>query len=120
MADPAFASAWDEELYQSGPPTLFSLDPKGLLRADPERTREIYLLVGPLAGRDPGHFVLRDRVTGLAMYVLVSHAALATAQPRADVTRHPDAVSAIAETEKQWAAAAPSPDAEAPGPAGGA
>jgi hypothetical protein len=103
MAEPTFASAWDEQLFERGPPTLFSLDPKGFLRADPERTREIYLLVGPLEGRDPGHFVLKDRVTGLAMYVLVSHATLATAQPRADVTRFPDYASALAETVQQWA-----------------
>lgn len=103
MAEPLFASAWDEQLFLAGPPTLFSLDPKGYVRADPERTREIYLVVGPLEGRDPGHFVLKDRATGLRMYVLVSHTTLATAQPRADVTRYPDYASAVAETVEQWA-----------------
>lgn len=105
--EPPWASAWDEELFRYGPPSMFTLDPKGFLRADPERTRECYLLIGAPEGRDPGHFVLTDRVTGLRMYTLVSHAALAECQPRADVRRFPDFASARAETVEQWAVAAP-------------
>lgn len=104
---PEFASPFDELLFEGSTPSLFTLDPHGRLRVDPERTREIYLLVGVPEARDPGHFVLTDRVTGLRMYTLVNHSVLATAQPRADVTRFPDYASAVAETMKQWAVAAP-------------
>jgi hypothetical protein len=108
MADtPTFASPWDEALLHHGPPTLFTLDPKGFVRADPERTREIFLLVGTPEGREIGHYVLTDRVTGLRMYALVNHPLLATAQPRADVARFPDYASAVAETVQQWAVPAP-------------
>jgi hypothetical protein len=119
MADPhapramEFASPFDERLFHEGPPALFTLDPSGRLRVDPERTREAYLLVTP-TGRDPGHFVLADRATGLRMYVLVSHTALATCQPRADVIAHPDYASAVADTVAQWAAPAPEPVVDEP------
>ncbi len=100
---PTFASPWDEQLFDSGPPAMFTLDPKGFLRVDPERTRECYLLIGTPEGRDPGHFVLTDRATSLRLYTLVSHSALATCQPRADVARFPDYASAVAEAVQQWA-----------------
>ncbi len=102
-----FASVFDERLFLEGPPAMFTLDPMGRLRVDPERTREGYLLVGSPQGRDPGHFVLVDQATGLRMYTLVSHAALATCQPRAEVRRHADFTSAIAEAMQQWAVPAP-------------
>ena len=106
MADskgPEFASAFDERLFLEGPPAMFTLDPMGRLRVDPERTREGYLLIGSPQGRDPGHFVLTDRATGLRMYTLVSHSVLATCQPRADVRRFDDYALALAEAMKQWA-----------------
>lgn len=102
-----FASPFDERLFLEGPPAMFTLDPMGRLRVDPERTREGYLLVGSPQGRDPGHFVLFDRATGLRMYTLVSHAILATCQPRADVRRHADYASAITEAMEQWSMPAP-------------
>lgn len=110
MIDPAwpeFTSDFDERLFHEGPPAMFTLDPMGRLRVDPERTREGYLLVGSPEGRDPGHYVLTDRATSLRMYALVSHSVLATCQPRADVRRYADYASAIAEAMRQWAAPAP-------------
>ena len=110
MADPTrmeFASPFDERLFHEGPPAMFTLDPMGRLRVDPERTREGYLLVGAPEGREAGHYVLVDRATGLRMYTLVSHPVLATCQPRADVHRHPDYASAVTEAMKQWTMPAP-------------
>lgn len=112
-----FASELDARLFAAGPPALFTLDPKGRLRVDPERTREIYLLVGVPEGREEGHYVLTDAVTGLKLYLLVSHPALACAQPRGTVERFPDHESAVAEAVKQWrmAPAEASTDLEADG-----
>jgi hypothetical protein len=106
-AGPTFACPWDAHLAAYGPPSLFTLDPKGFLRVDPERTRECYLLIGEPEGRDPGHFVLTDRATGLRMYVFATHSAFAFCQPRAEVARFDDYASARAEAVKQWAVAAP-------------
>lgn len=97
-----FASAFDEALYTSGPPACFTLDPRGHLRVDPERTREIYLL-HRIEGREIGHYVLTDAVTGLRLYLLVTHPLFATAQPRGTVERHPDHTSATLAAAEQWA-----------------
>jgi hypothetical protein len=107
-----FASEFDERLFREGPPALFTLDPSGRLRVDPERTREVYLLVPPPVGLDPGHFVVVDRATGLAMYLLVNHVALAHALPRVDVFPHADRASAVAEAMKQWVPPAAVPEGE--------
>jgi hypothetical protein len=106
---PEFASPWDEALAASGLPALFTLDPEGKLRVDPERTREIYLL-GPVEGPgELGHYVLTDARTRLRLYLFVTHPVLAERQPRGTVVRHPDAGSAIAEAVEQWAVPAPQP-----------
>lgn len=98
-----FASDFDERLFATGPPALFTLDPSGKLRVDPERTREGYLLVGAPEGREEGHYVLVDRATRLPLYLLVSHPALATCQPRGEVTRYPDHEAARAAVARAWA-----------------
>lgn len=83
-----FASPFDERLFHEGPPALFTLDPKGKLRVDPERTREAYLTVTPDL-REEAHYVLTDKVTRLRLYVLVTHPSLATATAeRSEATRY--------------------------------
>lgn len=109
-AAPPFASEWDEALARTGPPAIFTLDPEGKLRVDPERTREIYLQQPAMLGRIAGHYVLTDRATGLRLYLFVTHAALAERQPRGEVVAYPDAASALRQTVEQWAV----PAAEAP------
>jgi hypothetical protein len=85
-----FASPFDERCFAYGPPAIFTLDPRGQLRLDPERTREIYIVDAELAdAHDPGFFVLTDRATGLRMLMVVSHPAMATLQPRATSQRFP-------------------------------
>jgi hypothetical protein len=98
-----FASAWDRALAASGPPSIFTLDPRGELRVDPERSRECELLVGLPEGHDPAHFVLTDARTGLRLYLFVTHPALATCQPRGTVERFPTGRSAIEQAVQQWA-----------------
>jgi hypothetical protein len=92
-----FASSFDARLFESGPPALFTLDPRGQLRVDPERTREIYLLTEP-GPREPGHWVLTDEKTRLRLYLLASHPALAQLQPRGTVEQfssYEEAISAL-------------------------
>lgn len=85
-----FASPFDARLYAQGPHAIFTLDPRGELRVDPERTREIHLLLDlpEDAERDGGTWVLTDRATGLRMLLVATHACMAEAQPRADATRY--------------------------------
>lgn len=107
MDDPSdlpFASRFDRELFERGPPAIFTLDPRGELRVDPERTREIHLLTSDLDGREVGSFVLRDRKTGVLMAMLVTHPAMATLQPRADVERLESWAAASARARAQWRA----------------
>lgn len=102
-----FASAWDRALAASGPPAVFTLDPRGELRVDPERTRECELLVGVPDTREPAHFVLTDRATGVRLYLFVTHPAFALCQPRGAVVRHSSAQAALTQTMEQWAVPAP-------------
>lgn len=105
-----FASAWDAALYSSGPPSVFTLDPKGFFRVDPERTRECELLLGIPTGRSPGIWVLTDTVTQVRMVLVVTHETFATAQPRGGVSAFPDLSSARTYAMEQWRRAAPQPD----------
>lgn len=98
-----FASAWDQALAASGPAAIFTLDPKGLLRADPERTREIGLTDGALPNAGPSHYVVTDRATGVRMYLYVTHPHLAEHQPNADARAVETAELAIADVRAQWA-----------------
>jgi hypothetical protein len=84
-----FASSFDSRLYGSGTPAIFTLDPRGELRVDPERTREILLIHDPpeMPPADPSAWVLTDRATGLRMVLVVTHAFLAELQPRAEAAR---------------------------------
>ena len=78
-----FASPYDEACFRLGPAAIFTLDPRGHLRVDPERTREIYLVQPEFTPCGPGFYVLTDRATGLQMLMVVTHSALAELQPRA-------------------------------------
>lgn len=82
-----FASAFDEGLFAYGPPAIFTLDPRGHLRVDPERTREIYILHTDFTAREPGFYVLTDRATGLRLVLVVTHRAMAEMQPRSSWER---------------------------------
>ena len=105
-----YASAWDEALAANGPATLFTLDPKGLLRADAERTREVGLEHGALPNTGGLHYVAVDRATGVKMYLYVTHPTLAEKQLRADAHIVADGAAARDAVSAQWAIqAAPEP-----------
>ncbi|MFZ5477176.1 MAG: hypothetical protein ACOZNI_10410 [Myxococcota bacterium] len=102
-----FASEFDARAFHDGPPAMFTMDVRGELRVDPERTREIGLL-GPLpAEREVAHYVLVDRATGVKMYALVTHPSLAERQPRADARRCASHDEAVAEVAAQWVSRRP-------------
>ncbi|MBM4367971.1 MAG: hypothetical protein FJ102_17290 [Deltaproteobacteria bacterium] len=101
-----FASVFDERLFHEGPPAIFTLDPRGQLRVDPERSREIYMMLDPGA-RAPGFYVFTDRATGVRMLAVVTHPAMAERQPRALVQRFADYASAAAQAVQEWPVAAP-------------
>lgn len=109
---PEFASAFDAALAQAGPPAIFTPDPAGRLRVDPERTRELVLLLGELPGGplEPAHYVLTDRVTGVRMYLFVTAPVLAERQPRGEVERVTDGATALARVREGWlSAGSPAP-----------
>lgn len=103
---PEFASPFDAELARIGPPAIFTADPAGRLRVDPERTREMGLVLGelPAGPPEPAHYVLTDRVTGVRMYLFVTAPVLAERQPRGDAERVPDAATAMERVRAAWAA----------------
>lgn len=96
-----FASAYDEALFLDGPPAIFTLDPRGQLRVDPERTREMYM-VGAPGPREEGFYVLYDGATGVRVLLVVTHPCMAEWQPRGRVCRFADYASAAAEAVQQW------------------
>lgn len=106
-----FASLYDEACFRDGPPALFTPDPRGNLRVDPERTREIWLLQPSPSGREAAVYVLTDRATGVKMLLATNCPVLAELQPRGPVERLPDYDTARAVVAAQWAGHTP------PGPA---
>ncbi len=97
-----FASVFDERAFLDGPAALFTPDPRGNLRVDPERSREMWLLVPEPHSREPGVFVLTDSATGVQMVLATNACALALAQPRGAVERQPDYDTALARVRSQW------------------
>jgi hypothetical protein len=112
---PPFNTAWDEAAFFTGPASIFVMDHKGWLKVDPERSREMWLLLGILSREEPRHYVLTDTRTGLKMYLCVTHPDLAEKQPKGSVTRYGTAEEAIAVVEGQWLSPA-SPLATTPPP----
>ena len=104
-----FASPWDAAMATSGVPCIFTLDPRGELRVDPERTREGWLVVGDPGPPVPSDFVLTDAATGVRMYLFVTHPALAAMQPRGEV-RAVTPAEGMAEARGQWEGDPPGTD----------
>lgn len=97
-----FNTTWDEAIFLHGPASIFSLDHKGWLKVDPERTRDVWLILGPLPRQEAGHYVLQDKITGLKTYICVTNAELAAHIPRALLTPYPTAQEAWAIVQAQW------------------
>ena len=99
---PAFNTAWDEACFLHGPASIFTVDHKGWIKVDPDRTREICLLLGVLPREEPSHWGLTDARTGLRLYLCVTHPALAERQPRGTVQRFETAEEALAWVDMRW------------------
>lgn len=99
---PPFNTPWDEASFLSGPASIFVIDHKGWLKVDAERTREMWLLLGPLPRQEAQHFVLTDSRTGLKMYLCATHPDLAEKQPRGSVIRYDSAEEALGVVQGQW------------------
>lgn len=102
-----FASLYDEACFRAGPAALFTPDPRGNLRVDPERTREVWLLQPHPEGREDAVYLLTDRATGVKMLLATNCPILAELQPRGTVERLPDYATARAAVAAQWAARTP-------------
>jgi len=109
-----FNTDWDEQLFFHGPASIFCVDHKGWLKVDPERTREIWLVTGPLPRAAVGHFVLTDSATGLCTYLCTTHPDLALRQPRGTAREFSTGQEAWAHAQARWqpAPAEPDPDPE--------
>ncbi len=108
MPERTFASEYDARCFASGVAMVFTRDPKGELRVDPERTREMWAIVGDATADGGGVYVLTDRVTGVRMVMVTNHGPLAEAQPRAD-HRRTTWDDAVREVDGQFTAARPEP-----------
>ncbi len=97
-----FASLYDEASFLHGPPAVFTPDPRGNLRIDPERTRELWLLAPNAQGREAAIYVLTDRATGVKMVLATNCPELILPLPRADAKPAIDYASARAEAMEQW------------------
>jgi hypothetical protein len=119
-----FASVFDEAAFHEGPAAIFTPDPRGNLRVDPERSREMWLVVPPPHAREPVVYLLTDAVTGVRMLLATNAPGLVHAQPRGTVERLPDYDTALARLRSQWpvpvsaaASHATAGPAQPPGPA---
>ena len=117
-----FASDFDLHAFHEGPAAIFTPDPRGNLRIDPERSREMWLVDPGPHSRDAGVYLLCDSATGVRMLLATNAAALVTAQPRGSVVRCRDYDSALSELRTQWPVPPTGPAhhataAHSPGPA---
>ena len=97
-----FNTAWDEACFHHGPASLFTMDHKGWFKVDPERTREIWLLLGTLPRQEATHWGLTDSRTGLRLYLCATHPALAQHQPRGSVQQFATGEEALAWVNDSW------------------
>ncbi|HHO49969.1 MAG TPA: hypothetical protein ENK18_03640 [Deltaproteobacteria bacterium] len=91
-----FCSPFDHDLAHRGPPAVFLLDREGLLRFDPQWTRDAW-------GRSPGPhepgwvwILARDRDTGFVWQVLATSPQLLPDHPRLDLRAFVDRAGAVA------------------------
>lgn len=99
---PSFNTRWDEACWHEGPPAIFIIDHKAWIKVDPERTREMWLLLGTLPRQTPSHWVLTDEKTGLSMYIGVTNDELAEKQVRGRAERFESLEAALSAVDAQW------------------
>jgi hypothetical protein len=107
MVEPPFNTLWDKAVFFEGPAAIFIVDHKNWLKVDPERTREMWLLLGERPRTGVFHGVLTDQKTGLKVYLCATNLEFLTAQPRGSVALLPDVLSALQEVAAQFEKKAP-------------
>ena len=90
-----FADPFDRALARTGPPGLFTLDPKGQLRLAATRSRDQTKRATAPLHHEPCHCLFRDTATGWVQYILVTSPALCDTHPRAEIRRFSDQPSAL-------------------------
>jgi hypothetical protein len=90
-----FCDRFDEAVAAGGPPALFTVDARGQLRLDPNRTRDAWARAEGAPAPGTCHCLFRDRPTGWVQYVLATSPDLVLEHPRADVARYPDEAAAL-------------------------
>ncbi|MCA9491753.1 MAG: hypothetical protein KC621_17600 [Myxococcales bacterium] len=94
---PDFCGPFDRALASSGAPAVFLFDTDGLLRFDPEWTRDAWQRAGDGPLRPGWTWVLaRDRASGYVLMVMATSPDLLAHHPRLDVRAFPDHASAHA------------------------
>jgi hypothetical protein len=86
-----FCSPFDHALAIRGPGAVFLRDPEGLLRFDPEWTRDAWGRARGDPGHEPRWVLARDRDSGYVLLVLVTSPALLADHPRLDLRSYPTA-----------------------------
>lgn len=110
-----FASTFDERAFHDGPAAIFTPDPRGNLRIDPERTREMWLQLPEPHAREAAIYLLRDAVTGVQMLLATNAPAFVLSQPRGVAERQPDYDTALSRQRSQWSVAPSGPASHATG-----
>ncbi|MCB9685259.1 MAG: hypothetical protein H6735_09490 [Alphaproteobacteria bacterium] len=97
---PDFCGPFDRALASSGAPAVFLFDTEGLLRFDPEWTRDAWQRVGEATPRlGTTWWLARDRASGYVLIVMATSPDLLAHHPRLDVRAYPDHASARAARE---------------------
>jgi hypothetical protein len=91
-----FRDPFDAAMAQAGPPAVFTLDHKGQLGLNPERTRDAWQQLGREPAPGTVHALLRDRATGFVLYARLGSPELYADAPRADRALYPDEDAALA------------------------
>jgi hypothetical protein len=82
-----FRDPFDQAMAGQGPPAVYTVDHKGQLGLNVERTRHAWQLAGGDLSSGVCHCLYRDHATGFVTYVLATSPGLCAAHPRADIAR---------------------------------
>lgn len=91
---PPFADTFDGAVARAGVPALFTVDARGALRLDPDRTRDAWSRLDAPPAREAALYLVRDRATGWVQLMLSTSPALVEGHPRADAARYPSVAAA--------------------------
>lgn len=112
-----FGDLWDRALALQGPPAIFTIDPRGQLRLNPERTRDHARQVEDAGPAGPVHALIRDRASAYVMYAFATGAGLLRSSQRDDIlcfSSQEAALRALEALGRPPLRAAPWPDSHAP------